>query len=125
VALDANRYTDLMRGVTEAVEVIGKARAVYIPFVVLAELRCGARLSARPQRNESVLAEFLSRERVQVLWPDDGTTRVYADLFLEIRRAGRPIPSNDLWIAALCIQHGLILCTRDKHFDALPRLARI
>jgi predicted nucleic acid-binding protein len=62
---------------------------------------------------------------VQVLFADDATTHQYAALFRQLRRQGTPIPINDLWIAALVVQHGLALCDRDRHFDRLPQLARV
>ena len=82
------------------------------------------RRSRAGARNEGVLSRFLGRPRVRVLWPDEQTTHHYARLFLQLWRQGSPIPTNDLWIAALAVQHDLALCSRDGHFDHLPQLAR-
>jgi predicted nucleic acid-binding protein len=71
------------------------------------------------------LTRFLNSPRVRVLYTDEQTTHHYASLFRQLRDQGTPIPTNDLWIAALVIQHDLILCSRDRHFDALPQIARI
>ena len=125
LALDANRYTDFCRGLDAAVGPLRRASEIIMPFVVLAELRAGFRCGERSQHNERVLAHFLQSPRVGVLFPDEGTTHFYADLFSELRQAGTPIPTNDLWIAALAVEHGLTLFTRDKHFDRLPRVPRI
>ena len=69
--------------------------------------------------------EFLHRPRIEVVFPTMETTRHYANLFRQLRAAGTPIPVNDLWIAALVVQHDLVLYSRDAHFDALPQLPRI
>ena len=68
---------------------------------------------------------LLHSERVRTLYPDDQTTHHYARLYNQLRTQGTPIPSNDLWIAALSAQHNLLLYSRDEHFDKLPQLARV
>jgi predicted nucleic acid-binding protein len=125
VALDTNRYTDLARGDRELADRLERAEAVLLPFVVAAELLAGFALGTRARKNETVLAKFLRRPAVAVLWPDDQTLRHYAAVFRQLRTQGTPIPTHDLWIAALCLQHGLVLATRDTHFAHLPQLERI
>ena len=125
IAVDVNRYVDFARGVEEAVVCMRRAGQIYLPFVVLAELRAGFRAGQRAKANEAVLSRFLQSDRVAVLLPDEQTTHVYAEVFTQLRAAGTPIPTNDLWIAALAIQHDLVLFSRDRHFDALPQIARI
>jgi tRNA(fMet)-specific endonuclease VapC len=124
IAIDVNRYVDFVRGVEEAVACFRRAREIFVPFIVLAELRAGFRGGRRTTANEAVLSRFLQSDRVTVLLPDEQTTHVYADVYTQLRRAGTPIPTNDLWIAALVIQHGLALFTRDLHFDHLPQIPR-
>ena len=125
VALDTNRYTDLCRGQPEAVEPVVRAELVMVPFVVLAELRAGFQVGTRARENERVLIRFLNSPRVRVLLPDDQTTHHYATLFAQLRRQGTPIPTNDLWIAALVVQHDLVLLARDGHFGHLPQIPRL
>ncbi len=125
LALDANRYVDFCKGVDAAVEPLRRAAEIILPFVVLAELRAGFRWGGRSEHNERILARFLQSPRVTVLFADEGTIHCYAELFAELRQAGRPIPTNDLWIAALVVQHDLTLLTRDKHFGRLRRIPRI
>lgn len=125
LALDANRYVDFCRGEEAAVDTLRRAQEVLVPFIVLAELRAGFRCGARSRRNEETFSRFLRSERVRVLFADEGTTHAYAELFAELRAAGTPIPTNDLWIAALVLQHDLVLFSRDKHFALLPRIPRI
>lgn len=122
--LDTNRYTDFCKAVPEAVAPVTAAELVFLPFVALAELRGGFQAGTLARENERTLARFLSSDRVSVLYPDATTTQVYAGLFAQLRRQGTPIPTNDIWIAALALQHNLALLSRDVHFDNLPQLRR-
>jgi tRNA(fMet)-specific endonuclease VapC len=125
IALDTNRYVDLASNVPEAVDCIRRAREVFLPLVVLAELRAGFRCGKRSAENEKNLVRFLNSPRVQVLTPDEETTHCYAQLFLQLRRQGTPIPTNALWVAALVVQHDLCLFARDHHFDHLAQIPRL
>lgn len=125
VALDTNRYVDLCRGVAETVTVVEEAEAVVLPFVVLAELRAGFAYGQRQTENERALRRFLLKDGVRTLFPDDQTTHHYASVFRQLRIQGTPIPTNDIWLAALALQHNLTLHARDKHFDALPQIVRV
>jgi tRNA(fMet)-specific endonuclease VapC len=122
VALDTNRYRDLVDGVQEVVAALEHAETIVLPFVVLAELRAGFALGTRGKKNARILHRFLTKPGVEVLYPTDPTTHMYASLYLQLRAQGTPIPTNDLWIAALVIDHRLALYTRDRHFDHLPQL---
>lgn len=122
LALDTNRYTDLCRGEPEVVEIVEAAGRVCLPFVVLAELRAGFTMGTRGAENEQVLQRFLAKPGVEILWATEATIRCYAGLFRQLRRQGTPIPSNDLWIGALVVEHDLPLLTRDAHFRHLPQL---
>ncbi len=125
LAIDVNRYVDFCRGEEEAVDPLRRASEIVLPFVVLAELRAGFCCGARSRHNERALVRFRESPRVSVLFADEGTTHFYGRLFAGLRGAGTPIPTNDLWIAALAVQHDLTLFTRDKHFDRLPQIPRI
>ena len=125
LALDTNRYSDLARNVPEAVAQVEDADEVFIPFVVLAELRGGFAAGDRARKNEEVLSRFLKKPNVKVLFADEQTVEQYAVLWNYLRRQGTPIPSNDLWIASLVVQHGLTLYARDGHFKHLPQIAVI
>lgn len=124
LALDTNRYTDLCRDTAEVVTLVEHAEAVFLPFVVLAELRAGFAVGTRGAENERVLRRFLMKPGVAVLFADDQTTHHYATLFRQLRRQETPIPTNDLWIAALVLQHDLVLCARDRHFENLPQISQ-
>lgn len=125
VALDANRYVDLCKGVVETVTVLEEAESILLPFVVVGELRAGFALGRRPVDNERTLRSFLLKDGVRVLFADDQTTHHYASVFRQLRKQSTPIPTNDMWLAALVLQHNLALHARDKHFDHLPQLVRI
>ena len=125
VALDTNRYVDLCKGVAETVALLEAADVVVMPFVVLAELRAGFAHGRRQVENERILRRFLMKEGVAVLFADDQTTHHYASVYRQLRKQGTPIPTNDLWLAALVLQHNLALHARDKHFDHLPQLVRV
>ena len=125
LALDTNRYSDLCRDVDEVVALVEHAEAVFLPFAVLGELRAGFSVGQRGAENERTLRRFLMKPGVAVLFADDQTTHHYAALFRQLRRQGTPIPTNDLWTAALVLQHDLVLCHRDHHFDHLPQITRV
>ncbi len=125
IAIDSNRYADLQKGDEFTVGVVRRSNEIWMPFIVLAELRAGFANGTQRDKNEKFLVRFLASPRVKVLFADDQTTHFYADLFRELRRNGRPVPTNDLWIAALTIQHDLQLLDRDTDFDAFSRLSRL
>jgi tRNA(fMet)-specific endonuclease VapC len=125
LALDTSRYSDFGDGNSEVAQVIEAAEAVLMPLPVLAELRASFLSGTRAEHNEGKLTRFLSKPSVAVLLPDEQTTRHYAAVYFQLRRQGTPIPVNDMWIAALVIQHGLTLYTRDAHFNHLPQIARV
>lgn len=124
IALDTNAYSDFMRGEADRVQIVRTARLIYLPLIVLAELRAGFAAGNQESTNASNLQRFLNSPRVQVLSPDEQTTHHYAQLYLQLRKKSVSIPTNDLWIAALVVQHNLILCTSDSHFQHLPQIPK-
>lgn len=124
LALDSNAYRRFVEGDKDVLDRIQLAVQIAMPVPVLAELRAGFALGTRGLRNEAVLSRFLDSPRVEVLACDEQTTLTYAQLFAQLRRQGTPIPINDVWIAALAIQHRCTLLTFDADFDHLPQLAR-
>ena len=123
--IDTNRYSDFAKGEKSAVELFASADRIFVPYVVLAELHAGFSCGKISQRNEAVLSQFLANARVAVLSADLQTTRIYGELFARLRAQGTPVPTNDLWIAALAVQHALPLCTRDEHFAKFQQIPRI
>jgi tRNA(fMet)-specific endonuclease VapC len=125
LAIDSNVFIDIARGRSDLARAIEEASNLFLPLPVLAELRVGFRGSRTPDRAESLLDRFLEDHDVVVLSPDEATTHVYADIAIELRRAGTAIASNDIWIAAITIQHGCSLATSDADFDLIPRLPKV
>ena len=125
LALDTNSYTDLCRRVPGVVDRLEAADSIYLPLVVVGELRAGFAVGRHGSENERVLRQFLVQPGVEGLIPDEETTFHYAAVYRQLRSQGTPIPTNDMWIAALVLQNGLVLMHRDQHFDHLPQLATI
>ena len=122
LVIDTNAYSGFMRGEQRAVGALRSAHEIHLPLIVLAELLAGFGAGARPQKNRDELARFRASSRVHVLKPDEKTAQHYAEVFIALRELGMPIPTNDLWIAALARQHRLPLLTFDSHFGAVPGL---
>jgi predicted nucleic acid-binding protein len=125
MAIDTNRYRDFCEGVPDVVEQFGHADEIHLPFVTLAELRAGFLCGTKARRNESTLVQFLNRPRARLLYPNEDTTHHYARVFAQLRAQGTAVPTNDIWIAALVMQHDLLLYSRDAHFDHLPQMPRV
>ena len=122
IALDTNAYSDFMRGDSNRVAIVRAARSISMPLIVLGELRAGFAAGDRESTNASNLQLFLNSPRVSILLPDEQTTYHYAQLYLQLRRKGTIVPTNDLWIASLVVQHSLVLCTSDRHFQHLAQV---
>jgi tRNA(fMet)-specific endonuclease VapC len=125
--LDTNRLTDALRLDDAVTQLIEEAEEVFVPFISLGEIQAGfegGNPRSRPQ-NEARLLAFLKMPGVVCLYADRETTAIYARLFVQLRQAGTPVPTNDLWIASLAIQHQLTLATRDLHFAKIPQVSRI
>jgi tRNA(fMet)-specific endonuclease VapC len=123
LALDTNKYRDLAAGEDlDLADTIHTALEVHLPFVVVAELKAGFGLGKRAAENEALLQRFLAQPGIEILFPDPATLDTYAMLMRQLRKQGTPIPTNDIWIAALVLRHGLTLATRDRHFENLPQI---
>ena len=120
--LDTNALSAIVDGDPKVGEALPLERLA-IPVIVLGEFRFGVLQSRRRERYLDWLAEHLSD--YEILDITGTTTAYYAEIRVESRQAGSPIPSNDVWIAALCRQHGLPILSRDRHFDAVKGLRRI
>jgi len=125
LALDTNRYRDVFNGEPETLQVLEEAELVVLPFIVVGELRAGFAGGQRRAENELTLRRFLLKPGVEVFFADEQTTHHYANLYRQLRQQGTPIPTNDIWIAALAVQHDLVLHARDKHFHHLPQPVRV
>ena len=120
--IDTSAYTAFKRGHPEAKSQIRKARAILIPVVVLGELLAGFEAGSRRETNRSELVSFLASPRVSVTPMLESTTERYARIYAHLRKHGRPIPTNDLWIAAAAMEYSAVLLTADAHFLHLPQI---
>lgn len=124
VALDTNRIIDLFRGDAELAARLETAEEIWIPIIVLGELKAGFLGGTQQRRNEGLMNRLLAKPTVGVLELARETAEHYARLFVQLKQAGTPVPDNDLWIAALALEHNLSLITRDRHFERIPQLMR-
>ena len=121
--MDTNGLFALADGESTLEPILREAAEVALPVIVLGEFRYGVRQSRDRQRYEQWLTESLGNFRI--LDVDETTAASYATVRMELKKAGTPIPSNDVWIAALCRQHSLFLLSRDRHFDLVVGIRRI
>ncbi len=121
--LDTSAYSHFRRGAPAAVQAISLARWLGVPSIVLGELRTGFLLGGQRAENEQKLAHFLAHPVVEVLDVDFETARLYAEIMVSLRQVGTPIPSNDVWIAAVAAQTASTLLTYDGHFRSILRVS--
>ena len=121
--LDTNALSAAADDDPGAVALLARAEQMVLPVIVLGEYRHGIAQSRNRASYESWLAELLPD--CVVLDIQEPTTHYYVEISLELKRKGKPIPTNDIWIAALCRQHSLLLLSRDRHFDLVAGTKRI
>jgi len=122
ILLDTNAYVAFKQGRSEAVEVLQHAPRIGLNSIVLGELLSGFAVGRREQENRQELERFLASDRVDQLVVDIETAEHYAAMYRDLRSRGRPIPTNDIWIAASALQHGLAIFSHDGHFHEVPGL---
>ena len=123
--IDSNRFIDFCAGDSAVVDTFEQATLLVIPFVVLAEIRAGSAVLKRGDAQVRVLNKLLQQPGVRTAHSTDATAHHYAAIYGRLRKAGTPIPTNDIWIAALAIEHSLLLYSRDAHFDRIPSIPRL
>jgi predicted nucleic acid-binding protein len=111
-----------MRGHSQVKEAIQRADAILLTPVVLGELMAGFLRGTQPRRNQEELSAFLSSTRVGTLSLDDETAERYAAILHSLWNAGTPVPTNDIWIAASAMQHGLPVVTTDSHYRSISQI---
>ncbi len=123
--LDTFAYSNFRRGHEELVTLIDQADWIGVSTVTMGELRTGFLLGSRRERNEAELDEFLANPVVEVLGVDAEASRHYAEIVADLRRAGTPLPTNDIWIAATAARHGAAVLTCDEHFERIARVGTV
>jgi tRNA(fMet)-specific endonuclease VapC len=116
LCLDTNAYSAFLAGVAAATQRIAQVENIWLPAPVLGELRAGFAKGSKAAKNELLLQEFLASKHVHVIAIDEAVTRCYAKIFDQLRKAGAPIPTNDVWIAACVMHAGFPLYSLDAHF---------
>jgi tRNA(fMet)-specific endonuclease VapC len=124
LVLDTSAYSHFRAGDERVLDLIAAAEIVSIPTIVLGELEAGFTLGRRERENRTLLAEFLAEPFVSILPVTPAVARRYGPLFADLRRAGTPIPINDIWIAATTQDCGGHLLSFDRHFDEIANLPR-
>ena len=122
VLVDTNVLASFFAGDPDTVEAFQRASSLAVNTIILGELLAGFGMGNRAGENRRLLARFLANPRVNLLPLGSDTAEHYAGVFSQLRRKGRPIPSNDMWVAATALEHGLVLLTRDGHFASIEGL---
>lgn len=123
--LDTSAYSNFRRGNEELAELLDRAELVGLSTIALGELRTGFVLGGRRKRNEAELDAFLENPVVEVLQVDGEASRQYAEIVAELRKAGTPVPTNDIWIAAVASRNGASVLTCDDHFERIGRVGSV
>ncbi len=124
VLIDTNAYIALMAGNGTIADILETSDAVILSPIVIGELHDGFRNGTRYRENLHILDRFRAQPRTVTVPVTDTTAEWFAEIKQGLRRRGLPIPINDVWIAASCMEHGALLLTLDAHFDAVDGLGR-
>jgi tRNA(fMet)-specific endonuclease VapC len=122
ICLDTSGYSRLAQQHQELVKCVDEADAVYLPSIMLGELFAGFCLGKREKENRRELADFLELPGVSVVNIDSVIADRYGILVKMLRKQGTPIPTNDIWIAAVALETGSRLISYDTHFECIPGL---
>ena len=122
ILLDTNAYIRYLGGDDRLLAELGRADTVYLSVFVLGELFAGFAGGSQPRQNRGTLDAFLGRPAVRILEATRETAEVFGALQDTMKKAGTPLPTNDLWIAAHAFETGSVLVTFDEHFTRIPNL---
>ena len=122
LTIDTNAYSALKRGQNRVRQIIEEADRVIVPFIVIGELIAGFRNGTHTRRNTEELERFLEESGVETSTLDFSTADRYGRIVTDLRRTGSPIPTNDIWIAAIAMENGGRLLTADSHFEKVDGL---
>lgn len=123
--LDTSAYSAFNRGDGRLKKWINADNEIFVPLVVVGELRAGFAVGTKTKQNEELLRRFLDSPGVSATTITDKTTSAYAGVFSELRKVGKPIGTNDIWIAAICKELDISLLTLDNDFSFVPGLELI
>jgi tRNA(fMet)-specific endonuclease VapC len=123
--IDTNIYSYALKGDGDVVEVLRKAEEIGFSVISIGELLSGFKGGGREQKNREELEKFLDSPRVVVYSVNEDTSEFYAEILNNLRKIGMPVPTNDIWIAAVAFQNGLKLFTKDIHFKVIAGLSLV
>ena len=124
IVLDTNAYTRLLAGDEDVLDVIGTAETLYMSIFVIGELYAGFAGGTKERGNKDTLNRFLLKPSVKILNATCETAEVFGLVKQDLKKAGTPLPINDVWIAAHALETGSILVTYDGHFKKIAGLRR-
>ena len=122
ILLDTNAYASFLGGDKNVLEALGSAEIVYLSIVVLGELYAGFLGGSRIKDNKKILHNFLKKPTVQILNATAETSEIFGMLKDSLKKAGTPLPINDVWIAAHAFETGSVVITYDHHFTKVSGL---
>ena len=122
IVVDTNVLIDVLNGQGNFAALLGRAARVLVPTIVLGELHAGFSDTRADHAKRKAVERFLAISSVEIVTISEETVGFYATIHRQLRKAGTPIPQNDVWIAALAMEHGAVLCTRDADFKAVANL---
>lgn len=122
ILLDTNAYVAFRNGDASIVEIIQYAEVLAICPIVLGELLSGFEWGSRTKKNRDELQQFLLSSRIKIYSITSDTASYYSHIYASLKTKGKPIPTNDLWIAAQALENGCVLCSYDQHFKAVEGL---
>jgi tRNA(fMet)-specific endonuclease VapC len=120
IVLDTNTVIDLLKGTPKVVSELEKFDVFYLTTTICGELLFGAKNSGKKAENESKYRKFI--EKCLILNIDFEISDEYSNIRLNLKKKGKPIPENDIWIAATCIVNNLALISRDTDFENVEGL---
>lgn len=123
--IDTNIFSYALKGESDVIEVLRKADEIGFSVISIGELLSGFKGGIKEQKNREELETFLDSPRVVVYSINENTAEFYAEILHNLRKIGKPVPTNDIWIAAVAFQNGLQVFTRDTHFKSIPGLSLI
>ncbi|VAX37988.1 hypothetical protein MNBD_UNCLBAC01-353 [hydrothermal vent metagenome] len=122
ILIDTNFYTEIMRGSLDVKKTMRQSEKIFMCPIVIGELLYGFKNGNKEKKNIEQLNQFLSLSSVETLLITPNTSEFFALIIQQLKKAGTPIPTNDLWIAASAMEHGLAVATMDRHFKKIVNL---
>jgi tRNA(fMet)-specific endonuclease VapC len=122
ILVDTNAYVSFKSNNAEIIEILQKTEQICISPIVIGELIAGFDGGNKAKQNKLELQQFLESSRIIIYPITLDTSQYFAQIYNSLKKKGKPIPTNDLWIASQALEHGCVICTHDKHFGFVDGL---